>query len=160
MNTPTPASRKDYRALWFFDTLVRIRVAAEDATDGIAVLEHLLPHGDSPPAHIHHAEDEIFYILDGVFRFQLAENQFEVRKGETVIAPRGVPHTYRVESSYGGRCLTVTSGGFERFVRAISRQATREDLPEPAEAPTAESMRAIVEAARNCGIEFVGPPLL
>ena len=47
------------------------------------------------------------------------------RPGAIVLAPKGVPHTYRVESPQGGRCLTVTvHGDFERFVRAMSRPAS------------------------------------
>ncbi len=40
--------------LWFLNTLVTIRVSAEEGNDGISVIENLLPHGDSPPLHPPH----------------------------------------------------------------------------------------------------------
>jgi hypothetical protein len=46
--------------------------------------------------------------------------------GETLLAPKGVPHTYRVESREGARWLVITRrGDFERFVHALSRPAER-----------------------------------
>ena len=75
-------------------------------------------------------------------------------------APKGVPHTYRVESAKGGRCLTVTvRGDFECFVRAISRPAERPELPKPAGLPSADAMQALRATAAKHGIEFVGAPL-
>ena len=77
-----------------------------------------------------------------------------------MLAPKGVPHTYRVESAQGGRCLTVSVGGdFERFVREMSRPAERPELPKPAGLPSADALQALRAAAARYGIEFVGPPL-
>ncbi len=55
---------------WFLNTLVSVRIAQADGSDGISVLEHRAPYGDSPPLHVHHTEDEIFQIVEGTFRFQ------------------------------------------------------------------------------------------
>jgi hypothetical protein len=71
-----------------------------------------------------------------------------------------VPHTYRVESHEGARWLVITRrGDFERFVRALSRPAERSGLPPAQGPPMAEQADALVAAAREHGIEFVGPPL-
>lgn len=151
---------EDQRDLWFFDTLVHIRVAETDANDSISVLEHRAPHGDSPPEHVHRDEDEVFHILAGDVRFQLAGQQLHLGKGDTIIAPRGIPHTYRVDSKEGGHFLTVTCNkSFERFVRAIGRPALRGQLPKPGGAPNPEQLKIVTDIARGCGIEFVGPPL-
>lgn len=148
------------RSLWFFNSLVHLRVSAEDGYDGISVLEHVAPHGDSPPIHIHHDEDEVFHIFEGEFRFQLAGHQLHLTRGDTIMAPRGIPHTYRVESPDGGRWLTVTCNrSFERFVRSVGRPATREELPVLSLPPSAGQFDALAEVARACCIEFVGPPL-
>ncbi len=80
--------------------------------------------------------------------------------GTFCFMPKGVPHTYRVESVQGGRCLTITvRGDFERFVRAVSRPAERPELPAPAGPPSADAIQALKAAAAKCGIELVGPPL-
>lgn len=146
--------------LWFLNTLVTIRVAAAESADGLSVLEHRAPFADSPPLHVHHTEDECFVVLEGAFRFRIADAERRAGPGEVILAPRAIPHTYRVESPGGGRWLTVTArGDFERFVRAISRPAERMALPEPSGPPTPEAVQALASVARSHGIELVGLPL-
>jgi len=148
------------RKVWFLNTLVHIHIAGSDGNDGLSVLEHRAPFADSPPLHVHDTEDEIFHILEGDFRVQVANDVGRYGPGTVVLAPKGVPHTYRVESSAGGRFVTVTARGeFERFVRAVGREAERDELPPPAGPPSPEAMRQLQAIARTFGIEFVGPPL-
>ncbi len=146
--------------LWFLNTLVTVRVSGSDGQDGLSILEHRAPHGDSPPLHIHRTEDEVFHILEGEFRLKIDEHEHRLGAGEILLTPKGVPHTYRVESAAGGRWLTITvRGDFERFVRAMARPAERLELPEPAGAPSAEAIEALTATAAQYGIEIVGPPL-
>ncbi|GAA6758816.1 cupin domain-containing protein [Thermus oshimai] len=56
------------QALWFFNTLVHLWVSEVEGQDGLSVLEHRAPFGDSPPLHVHHTEDEVFVVLS---RFSL-----------------------------------------------------------------------------------------
>lgn len=60
--------------IWFLNTLVHVRVAHADGNDGLSILEHRAPFGDSPPLHIHHTEDEALLILDGELRVQVAND--------------------------------------------------------------------------------------
>jgi Cupin domain len=122
-------------------------------------METLAPHGDSPPLHVHLAEDEIFHLLEGEVRFRVADRELRVRAGETLLAPKGVPHTYLVESERG-RWLTVTGrGNHERFVRAVGRPAERSEPPAPSAPPTLERLEALAALGREHRLEFVGPPL-
>ena len=146
--------------LWFLDTLVTIRVRHDQGEDGVSVMESLAPHGDSPPLHIHHTEDEIFHVLEGELRLRTGDAEVTIGPGETVLASKGVPHTYRVESREGARWLVVTTrGDFERFVRFLSRPAELSELPEAQGPPTPAQAEALAAAARAHGIELVGPPL-
>ena len=146
--------------LWFLNTFVTVRVSESDGQDRISILEHRAPYGDSPPLHIHHTEDEIFHVLEGEFRFKIDEQEHRLEAGEFLLAPKGIPHQYRVESPHGGRWLTITvPGDFERFVRVMARPAERLELPEPAGAPSAEAIQTLTETAAQYGIEIVGPPL-
>lgn len=80
--------------------------------------------------------------------------------GEVLLVPKGVPHTYRVESPAGGRWLTITvRGDFERFVRAMARPAERVALPDPAGEHSPEAEEELTSIASTFGIEIVGPPL-
>ena len=146
--------------LWFQNSLVTIRVSMSDGQDGISILEHRVPHGFSPPLHIHRTEDEVLHVLEGEFRVKFNDQERRLGVGDVHFAPKGVPHTYRVESAPEGRCVTITArGDFERFVRAASRPAKRPELPPPAGPPTAEAVQALKAAAAKHGIELVGPPL-
>jgi mannose-6-phosphate isomerase-like protein (cupin superfamily) len=145
--------------LWFLDTLVTVHVAQHPDSDGISILESLAPHGDAPPLHVHHDEDEAFHVLDGELLIRVGDQQLSLGVGETVLAPRGVPHSYRVTSPQGARWLNVTRGGFEDFVRAAGRPAERPALPTPAGPPTPDQAAAFAAIAQRHGIELVGPPV-
>jgi quercetin dioxygenase-like cupin family protein len=146
--------------LWFLNTEVTIRVSETDGGDKLSVLEHFAPFGDSPPLHRHLDEDEIFHILSGTLRFDVGGRAIEARAGETLRAPKQVPHTYRVESREGARWLSVTAHGqFERFVLAFGRPPTRAGLPDPSGPPTPEQAEALAAECRKYRIEILGPPL-
>jgi quercetin dioxygenase-like cupin family protein len=154
MNSTAPTQ------LWFLDSLVTVRVSTSDGQDGISITEHFVPHGSSPPLHFHRTEDEVFHVLEGEFRVRLQEQEHRLRAGDARLIPKGTPHTYRVESAQGGRCLAITVGGeFERFVRAVSRPAECPELPPPAGPPSPDALQALKATAAKFGIEFVGPSL-
>jgi mannose-6-phosphate isomerase-like protein (cupin superfamily) len=147
-------------SLWFLNTLVHVRVSHEDNADGISILESEAPWSDSPPLHVHHTEDEAFHVLSGELRLVVGGEELRIAAGETALAPKGVPHTYRVESREGARWLVTTAGGdFERFVRQLSRPAQADRLPDPSGPPTPEQERELAEAASANGIDLLGPPL-
>jgi quercetin dioxygenase-like cupin family protein len=146
--------------LWFLNTLVTVRVRHDEGEDGISVLESFAPHGDSPPLHIHRTEDETFHVLEGELRLRARDADVRLAAGEAILTPKGVPHTYRVESPEGARWLVITTrGDFERFVRALGRPAERPELPAAQAPPTPEQVDALAAAARQHGIDMVGPPL-
>jgi mannose-6-phosphate isomerase-like protein (cupin superfamily) len=155
-----PLAATSTEQLWFLNTLVTVRVRHDGAEDGISVLERHASHGDSPPLHVHQTEDEIFHLLEGELRVRAGDTEVRIGAGETILGPKGVPHTYRVESREGARWLVITRrGDFERFVRALSRPAKRPELPPGQGPPMTEQADALAAAAREHGIEFVGPPL-
>jgi quercetin dioxygenase-like cupin family protein len=159
MSTSATAGRTTPK-LWFFDALVTVHISHDDGTDGIAMLESVQPYGTSPPLHVHRAEDEAFYVLEGELRIRAGDAEFRLGAGQAALAPAGVPHTYRVESRAGARWLNVTThGDFERFQRALSRPAERNELPPPQGPPTPEQLEALVTVGRQNGIELAGPPL-
>ncbi len=155
-----PLAGTSTEQLWFLNTLHTVRVRHDEGEDGISVMETLASHGDSPPLHVHQTEDEIFHVLEGQLRMRAGDADVTIGAGETLLAPKGVPHTYRVESREGARWLVITTrGDFERFVHALSRPAERPELPTPQGPPTPEQADALATAAREHGIELVGPPL-
>jgi quercetin dioxygenase-like cupin family protein len=153
------ASSNSTRDLWFLNTWVTVRVSGSDGADRISILEHRAPYSDSPPLHIHHTEDEIFQVLEGEFLFAVGEKEYQLKAGEMLLAPKGIPHQYLIKSAQGGRWTTTTvPGDFERFVQVIARPAERLNLP-PAGVPSPEAVQKLSEIAAEYGIEIIGPPL-
>ncbi|MDW6021076.1 cupin domain-containing protein [Mesorhizobium sp. BAC0120] len=146
--------------LWFNNTLVIVHLSSATGDDGICVVEHHMPYGDSPPLHVHRQEDEVFHILRGRMRFSIGGIERIAGAGETVIAPKGLPHTFRVDSHEGAHCLTITRGSdFESLLRQMSRPAEELKLP-PQAAPTPEAISALTDCCAKNGIDIVGAPLL
>jgi quercetin dioxygenase-like cupin family protein len=146
-------------ALWFGNTRIAVRLASDAGNDGICVIEHQAPHGDSPPLHVHRNEDEVFHVLEGSLRFRVDGRDRTAGVGMVLVAPKGVPHTYRVESAEGARFLTITRGSdLENMLRAASRPALHPGLPAAA-TPTPEMIEALVGLAAANGIDIVGAPL-
>ncbi len=83
----------------------------------------------------------------------------ELRRGEAVCAPKGVPHTYRVDSEQARWLVVTVNGDFEAFVRAAARPAGHDGLPEPSSPPAPEELGALEALAGRYGIRFVGPAL-
>jgi quercetin dioxygenase-like cupin family protein len=147
-------------SLWFLDTHVVVRVSHRQGRDQISVLEHRAPPGHSPPLHIHHTEDEMFHVLAGDFRFLLGGQEHRLGPGAFLLAPKGVPHHFKVESAQGGRWLTVTAHShFEEFVRTVSRPAPSAELPPPHPPPSPETAAQLAAVAAGYHIELIGPPL-
>jgi quercetin dioxygenase-like cupin family protein len=150
----------DHRQLWFLNTHVTILVSHRDGTDGMSVLEHRAPHGDSPPLHVHSGEDEIFYVIDGEVRFRAGEHERVLGAGESILTLKTVPHTYRVLSAGGARMLTVTRNrDFEEFVRAMGSPSEHAGLPTPVGPPSPEQFAMFLGVAQRHNIDLVGPPL-
>jgi len=146
--------------VWFLDTLVTIHVRHETGSDKISLLEHNARRGDSPPLHVHRREDEVFFVVEGQVLIHVPDEQdVTLGSGQSFLAPKGQPHTYRVESE-GARWLTVTNGtDFENFVRAASRPAEKNELPPASAPPTDEQAAQLAQLSASFGIDLVGPPL-
>ncbi len=119
--------------------------------------EELLPQRSSPPLHVHHDEDEAWFVLDGSLTFQVADSTWTADTGSFVWAPRGLPHTFRVDSPTARMLALAVPGRFDRFVRATGRPADAPTLPPPPEGPP--DLAGLVAAAREHGMEILGPPL-
>lgn len=145
------------RAVWHLDTLMTFTALAEDTGGRLAVWEQLLPHRSSPPLHVHHHDDEAWFVLDGALTFRVEEATFTAEAGSFVWAPRGLPHTFRVDSPTARVLGIGLPAGFDRFVLATGRPAEAATLPPPPEGPP--DMAALVGAAREHGMEVLGPPL-
>jgi|SRR5690242_6656526 len=141
--------------LWFIDGLVHVRVSGDETQGRYALLENHLPQGDMPPLHVHHEEDEVFHVLAGEVTLFVPGQAVSLRAGETFRAPRGTPHTYRVESETARVLVFCAPARFDGFVRAVSEPAPAEELPPRGRPFDPERFAA---TAAEYGIELLGPP--
>jgi mannose-6-phosphate isomerase-like protein (cupin superfamily) len=156
-NAPFAVAPGEGRALWHIDSLMTFKALAEDTGGRLTVWEQLLPHSSSPPLHVHHHDDEAWFELDGSITFRVQDDELAAETGSFVWAPRGLPHTFRVDSA-GARVLGLAlPAGFDRFVHATGRPAGAATLPPPPDGPP--DMAALVAGARAHGIDILGPPM-
>jgi len=141
--------------LWFIGGLVYVHLDGEQTGGAFTLAERRARHGDMPPLHLHHRDDETFHVLDGEITVYAGEQTIAVTAGETALAPRGVPHTYRVESETARWFLILSPAGFERFLRAASEPADGHRMPP--EGQTTDPA-VLAELAAEQGIEILGAP--
>lgn len=139
----------------FLGSQMTIKAAHEDTAGAYTLLEQTSPPSFGPPMHIHHAEDEAFYILEGALHIVCGDQSFDAGPGSFIMLPRGIPHAFQVGDT-GARLLQITSpAGFEHFAHEVSDPATGTALPPPA----APDIPRLAAAAERHGVSIIGPPL-
>jgi quercetin dioxygenase-like cupin family protein len=140
---PTAASAETVQ---FLDSRARILASGEETggTFGLVELSEI-PAGSMPPLHVHHGHDEGFYVLEGEVTLFVPGADVTLRAGDFYLAPRGVPHTYRVGATDARWLATSSPAGFERFVAGVAALAD----------PTPDRLG---EVAGENDIEIRGPP--
>jgi quercetin dioxygenase-like cupin family protein len=135
--------------IWFLANRVRVHISSAETDGRFALLEACGPPGDQPPLHVHHHDDEGFYVLGGELTLWVGDQVRVLQAGEGMLAPRGVPHTLRVGDSEARWLVTSTPAGFEGYVRAIGTPEPSTAMPDPEE---------LTRVAALHGIEILGPP--
>src|SRR5262245_32346034 len=143
-------------AVWFLRNRVSVKATAASTGGGFGLIETLIAPGFSPPLHVHHREDESFYVLEGDITMQCGERRFLASAGSFVFLPRDIPHTFVVEGDRPARMLTLlTPGGGEGVFIEGGRPAEGEGLPPV----TAADVERLKQVSRRFGAEIVGPPI-
>src|SRR5436305_13183434 len=72
------------------------------------------------PLHVHHSDDEAWYVLEGTLRFKVGDEIFEAEPGNAVLAPKGVPHAYgNARAGQLARYLLVMTPKIRALVQAL-----------------------------------------
>jgi quercetin dioxygenase-like cupin family protein len=104
----------------FLSTLSIVKASGEATSNSLAVVEMRLPAGFAPPPHVHHNEDEAFYLISGQIEAQIGEQRFTASQGAFLWLPRDVQHGFIVTGDQPCTILTITTpSGFERFVADV-----------------------------------------
>ncbi|QYN35943.1 cupin domain-containing protein [Pseudonocardia sp. DSM 110487] len=127
---------------------ITVKADTMSTNGSLTVLELLVAPGSGPAQHIHVREDEVWWVLEGKFRFKAGDTMLRASSGGMAFGPRGVPHNFQNIGDAAGRLLIITSpSGVERFFEQFAA------LPGPVDA---EALAAVGHAN---WIEFIGPPL-
>lgn len=106
----------DQPAFWMGGDRITILIGGEQSGGACAVVEAFTVPGGGPPAHIHHAEAETFYALDGDITIIAGEQTIRARPGTCVHVPAGTIHRFKNEGDRPVRLLLIyTPAGFEKY---------------------------------------------
>jgi mannose-6-phosphate isomerase-like protein (cupin superfamily) len=143
-------------SVWSLGGRFTIKVGSQASHGGFAMVEALAFRATEPPRHIHHREDEAWYVLDGHMTFHVGDDILEAQTGSFVYAPRGIPHTFTVDVEPTRVLVFATPAGFERFAADLGEPADGDTPPANLSMPGPDVLGPIAE---RYGIEVVGPPV-
>ncbi|MGO9821305.1 MAG: cupin domain-containing protein [Solirubrobacteraceae bacterium] len=153
MSTATAAPTA--HPLWFLDNLAYVHVAGNQSGESFSLSELVGARGNMPPLHVHHRDDETFYVIAGEVTLFYGHQEVSVGPGQALLAPRDIPHTYRVDSDRARWLVINSPSGFEQFLFEASEPAPSPELP-PQGRPA--DPQALAQAAAAYDIEILGPP--
>jgi quercetin dioxygenase-like cupin family protein len=125
------------------------KVSAEDTDGGLAMFVQTGTKArGGPPLHLHPNQDEIFYVIEGEYRFQVGDDEYAMKSGDTIFLPRNVPHAF-VQLTETARMMVTyqPAGKMESFFRTTASWTAP---------PTVEEIACVF---KDHDMIVVGPPL-
>jgi mannose-6-phosphate isomerase-like protein (cupin superfamily) len=151
----TPAFFKhegDGVARWWMGSLALIKATSRDTGGRFALVEIRENEGETP-LHVHHNEDETFWVIEGEIEFEVGGEKIAARPGTMLFGPRGVPHRYTVRHGPARMLFLFTPGGFEELLLQTSEPAS--ELRTPGEGEGMPDFDTLPEIARRFGCELL-----
>jgi mannose-6-phosphate isomerase-like protein (cupin superfamily) len=141
--------------VWFKTGRLMVKAAAAETAGRFSQFETDDPRGTATALHVHHREDETFYVLEGEVTLVVGEERFDLAPGDYAFAPRDVAHAYHVRSERARMLVTYSPAGLEELFVALGVPVTgggasAEDVSRPLE----ETIRLFA----GYGVDVVGPP--
>jgi mannose-6-phosphate isomerase-like protein (cupin superfamily) len=122
-----------------------IKAHTRNTNGSMSVIEIAVAAQSGPALHTHLREDELWWVLEGEFRFKAGGAFFHAAAGGMAFGPRGVPHAFQNVGDTRGRLLVITTpSGLERFFEQFAESA---------------GVNVLAEVGIANWIEFAGPPL-
>ena len=129
--------------------LLDVKISGKDTNGNLAVFEQTsLSQGRGTPLHIHHSQDEVFYVREGTYYFQVGDDKYGLTAGDSIFLPRKVPHAWTQVSEKGKMTVILQPAGkLENFFVTM---AGLDHEPTPEE---------VAKIFADNEMEVVGPPL-
>lgn len=125
------------------------KVSSSETGGALFVIENTDYSRGGPPRHLHHAQDEWFYVVEGEYVVEIGDERHRLGRGDSVFAPRGTAHAWSHVDEGRGRILVAfqPAGEMEAFFEAVSK----------VEGPASpEELHGLFGAH---GMQVTGPPL-
>jgi quercetin dioxygenase-like cupin family protein len=137
--------RKAVRLLGWKTTIL---VGGEQSEGRLAFIECEGVRGDATPLHLHDNEDEVLYVLEGELTVLLGGGELSAPAGATVVLPRGVEHSFVVESERARVLIVFSPAGFEGLLEEMGQAAEQ----------NGHEIERLVGVAARYSVDFTGPP--
>ena len=125
------------------------RITGADIDGRFDFIEATITHLQGPPLHLHHEQDDTFFVLEGILTVQVDDELFDLHAGDLVCAPKGVPHTFANVGKDPVRVINImTPGGFDRVMEDYASLPV--GRPDP---------QVLEELAHKHKLAFVGPSI-
>lgn len=130
------------------------KVLSNETGGNLFVMEQSNQKKGGPPRHLHYDEEEYFYVIEGKYIVEVDTERFELGSGDSLLAPRKVPHAWAFVGDNTGRLLIsfAPANKMEAYFRLINRIRAAHTYADPNNKQQAELMR-------QYGMELIGPPL-
>jgi mannose-6-phosphate isomerase-like protein (cupin superfamily) len=125
------------------------KVLTQDTGGDLFIMQHANLKKGGPPRHLHHNEDEWFYVLEGDYIAEIGTERFQLKPGDSILGPRGVPHVWASVGEGPGKLLIA-------FAPANKMEAFFRDNEKRRKAGDYLNDAAVFQAY---GLELLGPPL-
>ena len=124
------------------------KVSSQDTQGGLFIMEHSNQKKGGPPRHLHHNEDEWFYVVQGEYLVEVGSQRHRLKSGDSILGPREIPHAWAFVGNTPGRLILAyaPAGKMEAFFAERDKRGG-----------TAYSTDLALYKA--CGMELLGPPL-
>lgn len=142
-------------AYWFLNTLCTVTATSESTGGAYSLVHQVSPPGFATPYHLHHLEDEAFYVLDGETTFLCDGKKTTLGPGGYIFLPRGIPHGLRVEGNATSTKLifAMPGTGFVGMMQEMAEPAKARTLP----TPTPPDIEKLTRLCAKYGIDTLGP---
>jgi quercetin dioxygenase-like cupin family protein len=144
-----------YDTVWWQGAPFRIKGRKEQTDGALGLVEADFWAGFATPHHVHHREDESWFILEGRMLFQLGDKEFTATAGDFVFGPREVAHRFKALQGGARALLLMTPAGLEQMF-AEGGIPMGDSGQEPLQEFDVELARALT---KKYGCDVIGPPL-
>lgn len=140
---------------WVLGDLYIFKATGKETNGAFTVIDQIIQPLGGPPPHIHHREDEVFYVREGRFLFLSGEEERVLETGSFAYIPKGTLHTFKnIDDKQGRLLVTITPAGLEEFFYAIGIPAADPAIP-PAFDPGV--IDKVMQLAESYHLEVVLP---